>query len=49
MYYLKAHRAQKKNPDKANDDKLLSDLSSNVYGKRPLDKIPNTRQHNLVV
>lgn len=49
MHYLKAHHAQKKNLDKANVDKLLLDLSSNAYEKIPLDKIPNTRQHNLVV
>lgn len=45
---LKAHHAQKKSLDKANDDKLLLGLSSNVYGKIPLDKIPNTRRHSLV-
>jgi len=49
MQYLKAHRAQKKSLDKANDDKLLLDQSSNVYEKIPLDKILNTHQHNLVV
>jgi len=48
-FRLKAHHVQKKSPDKANDDKLLLGLSSNVYGKIPLDKIPNTRQHSLVV
>lgn len=46
---LKAHHVQMKSLDKANDDKLLLGLSSNVYGKIPLDKIPSTHQHSLVV
>lgn len=48
MHYFKARRVQKKSLDKANDDRLLLDQSSNVYEKISLDRIPNTRQHNLV-